>query len=152
MHVERGLRKPSRNPVAPRRQAKGFTLIELMVVVAIVAILAAIAYPSYTSYIVRKNRAAAAGLMLEISNLQQRFMLDSRSYAPDLATLGVQVPPDIAANYDIVTKPNTATTQPGFTTTATPKNSQAARDTTCAVLTIYETGLRQASGGGSSCW
>lgn len=136
----------------PGRQAKGFTLIELMVVLAIVAILAAIAYPSYTSYIVRKNRAAAAGLMLQISNLQQRYMLDSRSYAADLTALGESVPSDIAANYDIVTKPKAGTTQPGFTTTATPKNSQAARDTTCAVLTIDETGLKTASGGGSSCW
>ena len=150
--MERGLTKPSRIPVTPGRQAKGFTLIELMIVVAIVAILAAIAYPSYTSYIVRKNRAAAASLMLEISNLQQRYMLDSRSYAADLTALGVTVPPSISANYDIATAANTGTTQPGFTTTATPKGSQATSDTACATLTTYETGVKKASGGGGSCW
>jgi type IV pilus assembly protein PilE len=35
---------------------KGFTLIELMIVVAILGIIAAIAYPSYQDYVVRANR------------------------------------------------------------------------------------------------
>ena len=44
--------------------ARGFTLIEVMIVVAIVAILSAIALPSYTEYIRRGNRAEArAGLL-----------------------------------------------------------------------------------------
>src|SRR5688500_9870500 len=60
-----------------RMQSRGFTLIELMVTVAIVAILAAIAYPSYTNYIVRSNRSAAQGYMLELSNLEQRYLLDA---------------------------------------------------------------------------
>ena len=42
-----------------RRVNRGFTLIELMIVVAIVAILAAIAYPAYTES-VRKGRRAEA--------------------------------------------------------------------------------------------
>src|ERR1700756_5348239 len=76
--------------------ANGFTLIELMVTVAIVAILAAIAYPSYIAYIVRANRAAAQGYMLELTSLQQRYLLDARSYALDLPTLNTTVPSNVA--------------------------------------------------------
>jgi type IV pilus assembly protein PilE len=38
-------------------RAKGFTLIEMLIVVAIVAILAAFAYPAYHNYIMRTRRA-----------------------------------------------------------------------------------------------
>ena len=35
---------------------KGFTLVEVMIVVAVLAILASVAYPSYQSYVKQKNR------------------------------------------------------------------------------------------------
>src|SRR5437762_1440926 len=74
------------------RAARGFTLGELMVTVAIVGILAAVAYPSYVRYGVRANRSAAESFMLEVSSRQERYLVDARQYAPDLATLGIAVP------------------------------------------------------------
>ena len=44
---------------------KGFTLIEVMIVVAIVGILAAIALPSYNEYIRRGHRAEARAALLQ---------------------------------------------------------------------------------------
>ncbi|MDQ0589714.1 type IV pilin protein [Variovorax paradoxus] len=134
--------------------ARGFTLIELMVTVAIVAILAAIAYPSYTSYIVRSNRSAAQGYMLELSNLQQRYLLDARTYAATLTALNSSVPSHVSSNYTVTTPLKTGTTLPGFTVTATPIGSQLARDTVCGTLTIDEAGTKTASGsnGVAGCW
>lgn len=134
-----------------RRRARGFTLIELMITVAIVAILAAVAYPSYTSYVTRSNRSAAQSYMLELSNLQQRYLLDARSYADDVSKLK-GVPSNVSSHYTVATAPKAGMTPPGFTITATPIGGQLTNDTVCAVLKIDETGKKEASGGGSKCW
>lgn len=134
------------------RRASGFTLIELMITVAIVGILAAVAYPSYLTYLTKSNRRAAQSFLLEVSNRQQRYLLDARSYAADLATLQMSTPPDVSRNYTITTAPKAGTTPPGFTATATPTGTQATRDAGCGNLTIDETGAKTASGGGATCW
>jgi len=59
---------------------KGFTLIELMIVVAIVAILAAIAYPSYTSSVLKGKRAQARTALAELLQQQERYMTQRNCY------------------------------------------------------------------------
>lgn len=141
----------------PRRISTGFTLIEVMVVVAIVAILAAIAFPSYSQYIIRSNRAAAEGYMLEVTSLQQRYLLDARSYAATMTALSASVPTNVSPNYTIATAA-VAGTPPGFTVTATPIGNQLAKDTKCGVLVIDDMGVKKYkstltdSAGVSACW
>lgn len=93
---------------------KGFTLIELMVVVAIVAILAAIGYPSYRDYMIRSHRSAAQGFMLKIASREEQYLLDARTYANSLATLGLTQPVETTGKYSFAIAVATAATDPGY--------------------------------------
>ncbi len=64
-----------------KREIKGFTLIELMIVVAVIGVLAAVALPSYRSYIVRAARLAAQSELMELAGLQEKIYLNRNSYA-----------------------------------------------------------------------
>ncbi len=58
-------------------KSKGFTIIELMIVVAIVGILMSIAYPSYVDYLYKGSRAEAMSSLLDIANRQEQFFADN---------------------------------------------------------------------------
>ena len=62
------------------RVHRGFTLIELMIVVAIVAILAAVAYPAYTDSIRKGKRAQARTALAELLQQQERYMTQRNCY------------------------------------------------------------------------
>lgn len=64
-----------------RHKARGFSLIEIMVVVVIVGILAAVALPSYRSYMIRAARLQAQTELLDLASLQEKIFLNSNSYA-----------------------------------------------------------------------
>jgi len=59
---------------------KGFTLIELMIVVAIVAILAAVALPSYNNSIDKSRRADAQSALLGFSQAMEQFFTANSTY------------------------------------------------------------------------
>lgn len=122
---------------------KGFTLIELMITVAVIGILAAVAYPSYQSYLIKGRRASAQSHLMDIAQRQQQYLLDARSYAPDLTTLNLTTPTDVSTYYTItITKP--AATPPTFTATATPRaGTPQATDVT---LSIDNTGQKTPAG------
>jgi type IV pilus assembly protein PilE len=108
------------------RDNKGFTLIEIMVVLAIVAILAAIAYPSYLGHVRKARRADAQSFMMDMANREQQYLLDARTYAVGsgaVSTLNM-TPPDTVANFYTVSVAAGAAT-PSFVITATPQGQQA---------------------------
>jgi type IV pilus assembly protein PilE len=71
----------------PRTAMRGFTLIELMVVVAVVAILAAIAMPSYSEYIKRSSREAAQSELVELAAIQEKIYLNSSAYTASVSSV-----------------------------------------------------------------
>lgn len=63
------------------RMQKGFTLIEIMIVVAIVAILAKVAIPMYTSYMVRGKLTDAQSALTSARVKMEQYYQDNRTYA-----------------------------------------------------------------------
>ena len=129
-------------------RARGFSLIEVIVTVAIVAILAAVALPSYRDHMRKSRRAEAQAYLMAVASRQQQFLLDTRGYAPDLPTVGVATPANVAAVYvlavAIVPGP------PNFRLTATPIATTDQVYERCGTLAIDQTGAKTAAL--STCW
>lgn len=130
------------------KQASGFTLIELMIVVAIIGILASIAYPAYQQYILRANRAEAQAILTETAQFMERYFTTNGTYK-DGAILSAVSPKGAsgsAIKYDIsfsVTPSATA-----FTLQAAPAGAQASDS--CGTLTLSNTGAQTPTTAG--CW
>lgn len=59
---------------------KGFSLIELLIVITILAVLSAIAIPGYRSFIVKGNRSQVEQIMIQDQQYMERFYSESGSY------------------------------------------------------------------------
>jgi len=83
---------------------KGFTLVELLVVVAIIGILATIVYPSYTDHLKKTSRIDAQSEMLTISRNLTNYKMAKGSYEGALlsnSTLKENYPASGTALYEI---------------------------------------------------
>jgi type IV pilus assembly protein PilE len=77
---------------------------------------------------------------MDIAAREQQYLFDNRAYAPDLATLNMTTPSDVAASYTI-TIATASGPPPSFTVTATPTGSQV-QDLGGAALTLSNTGAK----------
>ena len=126
-----------------KKMQRGFTLIEVMIVVAIVAILSAIAYPSYAEYVRRGHRADARAGLLQAQQWLERAATATGLYPtalpPSLTWAG-----DASKRYTIGFQAGNSNA--AFTLTATPRNPGPQATDKCGVLTVSNTGLRGANG------
>jgi len=69
------------------QKAKGFTLIELMIVVVIIGIIAAFAYPAYQDSVRKSRRADAKTTLGDIASKMEQYYMDNKTYSTGGKTL-----------------------------------------------------------------
>ena len=69
------------------KDQKGFTLIELMIVIAIIGILAAIAIPQFSAYRTRSYNSAANSDIRNACTAQEAYYVDEQSYSDALGQI-----------------------------------------------------------------
>jgi type IV pilus assembly protein PilE len=128
---------------------KGFTLIEMMIVVVIVAVLATIAFPSYQNYVRKARRSDAFDSLLYIQNLQEKWRANHTTYGT-MANIGASANSN-EQFYTLAIAGNTAT---AYTATATAAaGTSQASDTGCTALTITVNAANpRGLKGPAACW
>lgn len=144
---------------------KGFTLVELMVVLAIIGMLAAIAYPNYQDRVRKSRRADATGALTGFANAMERHFTERGGYCDvgagaavancgtatfDTGVSTIFPTPEGTKNYYTLTI--SAVSPSSYTLSATPIGTQANNDI-CGTLTLTNTGVRGTSSATvAECW
>ena len=129
-------------------QHKGFTLIEVMVVVAIIGILAAVAWPLFNQESIKNRRTEAISTATKIANELQDYHADNKTF------VGYAISAAITNNLKYYTAVVSNPTATQYTLTLTPTGSQV-DDTECTTLFTNEMGVKGFTGSAPSaarCW
>lgn len=127
------------------KNAQGFTLIELMIVVVIVGIIAAFALPSYQDSVRKAQRADAKIKLIKLVQTMERCYTQTNSYTD------TDCPSTANTDFDTdrYTVRLTAVTANTFTATATPNTVQSTDP--CGTMTINQMGVTTPTTP-TNCW
>ncbi len=115
---------------------KGFTLIELMIVVAIIAILAAIAIPAYQDYVIRSQVSEGATLADGAKTAVAEFYSNKGKFPPSNASAGLATAASIQGTYVKSVDATNGLITVTFSK-ASPQKANAAIDAKTFILSAY---------------
>lgn len=127
---------------------RGFTLIELMIVVAVIGILSAIAIPSYLEHLKAGHRAEAKADLSELGQFMERYYTENNKYSA--ATLPFSQSPRSGTAYYTITLTAASAKPDEYSLVATPTGTMTGDR--CGSLTLTQTGSFTQGGTGTNCW
>jgi type IV pilus assembly protein PilE len=148
--------------VRPLRHGRprGFTLVELVIVMLVAAILTAIAVPMYLNQVRESRRTDARSALLDLAGREERYFATNNVYTASSVNLGYTTtaqgnvwPQTIGSGFYQIAAPTVPANGATYSITATPLGTQV-NDGACASLTVTSTGAETSTGTGSAstCW
>ncbi len=137
------------------RQLKGFTLIELMVVLVVVGILASLAYPAYQDAVISARRTDAQVMLFDLAQREQQFFSRNGLFTTSLSALDITSSSPEGYYLATLSAGPTGTVSTSYILTATPVvGTSQANDAKCNNLTLNSLGVKGETGtlNADQCW